>query len=191
MRDMFSGIVQAVGTVVSQSENELQIKTKQLARRVATGSSVCVSGVCLTVTKIEGETLHFDLMPETLRQTNLGEKKEGDRVNLETSLKAGDEIDGHFVYGHVDGVGEVMRLDFLKIKPPKALMPYIAPQGSVAVDGVSLTVARVEEETFSISLVPYTRAHTALCGWRAGQRVNVEVDMLAKYVAARMASLKS
>lgn len=186
---MFSGIVQAVGIIKIKIADNLQIKTKQLAHKVVAGSSVCVSGVCLTVTRIAGETLHFDVSPETLRKTNLGEKKVGDRVNLETSLHVGDEISGHLVYGHVDGVSEVLAAgDKIDIEPPKALMQYIVPQGSVAIDGVSLTVAGVEGNKFSVSLVPYTRAHTTLGALRARGRVNVEVDMLARYAAGRFLS---
>ena len=185
---MFTGIIETIGKIVVFNGAYLMIQTPK-DFRVRLGDSVAVAGVCLTVGKIERRQVRFDLMKETLRKTALLGKKTGEVVNLERSLKAGDRIGGHFVYGHVDGVGEVTPLlakeglgeVLLQIKPPPALMIYIVPQGAVALDGASLTVARVSKTSFTVSLVPYTLKHTTLGALKPRDKVNIEVDMMAKY----------
>ncbi len=146
-----------------------------------------MSGVCLTVAKKVGRKIWFDVMPETLQKTILGDLKENDTVNVEPSLRLGDEVGGHFVFGHVDGIATIkqIRADgnsrLLTVRPPKELMRYMAPQGSVAINGVSLTVARVRKTDFIVSLVDYTLVHTTLKHLSKGAKVNIECDMLAKY----------
>ena len=181
---MFSGIIQAMGEVVSFEKNRLTVRNSEVAKCVLLGSSVAISGVCLTVAKQNEELFSFDVMNETLKKTTLGGKKSGDRVNIETSLRAGDDIGGHFVYGHVDGVAEITEIAregdamLLTLRLPKPLMKYIVPQGSVAIDGVSLTVAGMAEDTFTVSLVPYTLEHTTLYELDKGGKVNIECDTL-------------
>ncbi|MFH1286296.1 MAG: riboflavin synthase [Candidatus Magasanikbacteria bacterium] len=188
---MFTGIVKSIGIIK-------EIKPKgdgyffsigtSLLEYVAIGSSLAVGGVCLTVCEKEGDVIKFEIMPETLRKTILESKKEGDSVNIEPSLKIGDEVGGHFVYGHVDGVGKVLEIAkdgdgvLVSIEPPKNLMKYIAPQGSIAVDGVSLTIAQVNKDSFMVSLVSYTLVNTTLGKLEVGGGVNIETDMLAKYL---------
>jgi riboflavin synthase len=180
---MFTGIVVEVGEVNEKTKSKIRVKTKNLAKDVMLGSSICVGGVCLTVSGIDEDILSFDVMDETIKKSIFGEK-----VNLEGSLRAGDEIGGHFVYGHVDGVGEVVSKikNYTKIKPPYDLMKFIAPQGSIAIDGVSLTVSSFEESTFTVSLIPFTLENTTLGELKVGSKVNLEVDMLAKYVAKQI-----
>src|SRR3989338_293980 len=190
---MFTGIVIGKGEVAEKKLKSagvvFVIDAKHWARKVKLGASECVSGVCLTVTRKKGRKLFFDVMPETLKKTTLGGKNSGTRVNLELTLKAGDEIGGHFVYGHVDGVGEVIRVveqgdnKLVTIRPAPELSRFIAPQGSVAVDGVSLTVASFDRESFTVSLIPYTLEQTTLGELKVGDKVNVENDMLLKFRA--------
>jgi riboflavin synthase len=183
---MFTGIVREVGRVVSQGGGRLVVSAPQTSGSVAAGSSVCVSGVCLTVAEKSGHALVFDVMPETMRKTTLGGKHAGDAVNVESSLRAGDELGGHFVYGHADGVGVVTAVEkegdavLVTIQPPQEIMKFFAPQGSVAIDGVSLTIARLAEDVIMVSLVPYTLSRTTLEFLKKGDTVNLECDMLAR-----------
>lgn len=185
---MFTGIIETTGRVVSVSPARLAVRHSTIAKRVKIGSSVSVSGMCLTVRKKKNGVLWFDVMPVTIRKTTLGKMQPDDVVNLESSLRIGDEVGGHFVFGHVDGVGTVavVRRErhalLVTIRPPKALMRFIVPQGSVAIDGVSLTVARRAAGMFTVSLIPETLERTTLGNMQHGDRVNIECDMLAKYV---------
>lgn len=189
---MFTGLVQATGIVREAArENEglrLCMEADRPLRRLAPGSSVSVSGVCLTLVKKVGRRMWFDAMEETIRKTTLGFLKPGGRVNLEPSLRLGDEVGGHFVFGHVDGVARIKNIEYrmknceLTFVLPKKLMKYIVLQGSVAVDGVSLTVARVGKNDCTVSLVDFTLEHTTLKNLKKGDTVNIECDMLAKYV---------
>ncbi len=189
---MFTGIIHHIGTITSLTPKEegflVVIKNSEVAQLSAVSHSVAISGVCLTVIENTGDELTFEVGPETLRKTTLGKRQVGDKVNMETSLRAGDEIGGHFVYGHVDAVGEVVGWEpdgdtmMLTIKPPKDHMKYFAPQGSVSIDGVSLTVARLNDETFGIMLLEYTLTHTTLSQLSVGSAVNIEVDMMIKYM---------
>jgi len=190
---MFSGIIRHSGTVtaITRRKSEdvcLSIDAHDLGASLSPGDSVACDGVCLTVADIEETIVHFDVMPVSLDKTNLGSKQIGDRINLETSLRVGDKVDGHFVYGHVDGVGKVRKIEssgestLMTFRTPESVRPYIAPQGSIAVNGVSLTIAKYEELLFTVSLVAYTMDHTNLSDLRIGSPVNIEADMLAKYV---------
>lgn len=184
---MFSGIVQEIGSIAGIDSKQMVISCGILRPQVAEGSSVLVSGVCLTVSRVREKELAFDIMPETLRKTTLSELKPGDTVNLESSLRVGDELGGHFVYGHVDGVGDILSSEKerdamrVTIRPPQELLRFLAPRGSVAIDGVSLTIARMDADSIMVSLVPYTLSHTTLGRLAVGDRVNIECDMLAKY----------
>ncbi len=203
---MFSGIVQEVGTIVSSSLSQaksrdlgsvtLTIRSQKISRRLKLGSSIAVNGVCTTVEEItpsmssraKSRDLAFTvrLMPITLKLTTLGALRKGDRVNIEPSLRVGDELGGHFVMGHVDGIAKISRItDYgLRITVPRSLIRFITPRGSIAVDGVSLTVAACHGNVFTISLVDYTLKHTTLGNKKIGDRVNIEIDPLARYALA-------
>jgi riboflavin synthase len=192
---MFTGIVSDIGEIVSISrggkaeDRRFVIRTRHDLTPVAIGASVACSGCCLTVVEKEADRFTVEASGETLDRTHLGDWQAGKRINLELSLKVGDELGGHLVYGHVDGVGTVvstkpdggsMRFVF---EAPKELARFVATKGSVAVDGVSLTVNEVSGNCFGVNLIPHTQAVTTLGQAKAGQRVNLEVDMLARYVA--------
>lgn len=152
------------------------------------GESVAVNGVCLTA--LSGEGLAFDAVPETLSKTTLGSLRKGNRVNLEPALRAGEPLGGHFVQGHIDGTGEVREVArrrgvVLRVDVDPSLTRFMIPKGSIAIDGVSLTLVDVEADTFSVALVPFTLRHTTLGKLRRGDRVNVETDLLAKYAQRR------
>ncbi|MEK7475798.1 MAG: riboflavin synthase [Candidatus Coatesbacteria bacterium] len=195
---MFSGIVEALGRVERIDRTAkgatITIEAGAFGRRVRASESVCTSGVCLTVVKKRGARFTVQLVPETLRVTSLGGLRAGSRVDLEASLRLNSLIGGHLVVGHVDGVGIVTQFDRegtgrrIRIRPPRELAKYIALKGSVAVNGVSLTVARVTGDTFEIALIPYTLSHTTLGDAAPGARVNIEVDLIARYVERLLAA---
>jgi riboflavin synthase len=190
---MFTGIVQDVGKVLALEprggDTRLTVAVDRLdLARIATGDSICVQGCCLTALGLQGKTFQADLSRETLALTTLGELEAASAVNLEPSLRAGDPLGGHLVSGHVDGIARVLEstqdarsLRLLFAAPP-ALSRYIARKGSVAVDGVSLTVNEVDGARFGVNLIPHTLGVTTLGGLRAGMRVNLEVDPIARYV---------
>jgi riboflavin synthase len=192
---MFTGIVQAVGTIeaLSPLQGEMQGGVRLVVEAsglelsdVRIGDSICVQGACLTVVAIEGERLSFDVSRETLDCT-AGLERPG-KVNLEASLGLGDKLGGHLVTGHVDGVGEVLAFEpagesvLLRLRAPVGLAKYVARKGSVCVDGVSLTVNRAEGDVFEINLIPHTLAATTLSRLASGEEVNLEVDLIARYV---------
>lgn len=191
---MFTGIVLEMGEVRSRtgtaSGAAFVIAAPKTLPRLTVGESVAVNGVCLTAVSLSPEegTFTVEAVPQTLRLTTLGELDRGSPVNLEPPLRAGDPMGGHWVMGHVDGVAEVaaVRTDgnstWVTIRPPAPLMRYVVEKGSIAVDGVSLTVAGVEEDRFHVALIPHTCAVTTLGRLQPGSRVNVEVDVLGKYV---------
>jgi len=198
---MFTGLVQDLGRIVSIENHDggLQRMTVQgrLKREDLTlGASVSHSGVCLTVvaTDLSGEmpTWVVEAVPETLAKTNLGKLIKGSAVNLEPSLRLGDELGGHLVFGHVDGLGEISSVEKegegfrVSVTAPEQLRPLIAEKGSVCVDGISLTVARVTDEGFEIAVIPHTWEVTTLGHCNVGDKVNLEADMLARYVARQM-----
>ncbi len=194
---MFTGIVRERGRVASAVQNgggvHLRIEAAETASGVEPGDSVAVAGCCLTVTTAADGALEFDAVPETLARTTLGRLEPGSHVNLEPALRAGEPLGGHVVQGHVDGRGRVLALQpegggaRLGIQLEPALLRYCVEKGSVAIDGVSLTIAALTEGGAEIALVPFTLEHTTLADLRAGDEVNVEVDLLAKY-AERLAS---
>ncbi|MEM6855219.1 MAG: riboflavin synthase [Planctomycetota bacterium] len=192
---MFTGIVQTQGQIRTLTPNEfgakLTVDRGQMTPEttpVAHGDSICVSGVCLTAIDITDDTLSFDVIAETLAKTKLGDLAEGDTVNLEPAVTPHQPLGGHFMQGHVDGVGEIVAvLDTPEewrttVRPPAELMRYIVPKGSVAIDGVSLTLASVTADTFDVALIPETLERTTLGTQREGTRVNLEADILAKTV---------
>lgn len=188
---MFTGIVEEMGTVRAVEDGpetrHLRIEAA-LAPGCAMGASVAVNGACLTVVAREGPILDFDLGPETLHRTTLGDLRAGDRVNLERPLRLGGELGGHLVLGHVDGVGTITDVERdttarVRIALPSAeLAPLVIPKGSVAVDGVSLTVAEIGEMAFEVMLIPHTLAVTTLGRAAVGRRVNLEMDVIGKYL---------
>ena len=194
---MFTGLVQSLAEVKSivpvGPGVRLAISDGEIAQRSAIGDSIAINGCCLTVVAIEGASLSFEAGEETLSRTTLGNVQAGDRVNLETSLKMGDELGGHLVAGHVDGVGTVdERTDDAEwskfwLRVPAELTRQMASKGSVAVDGVSLTLVDVEHERFSVALIPHTLKVTTLGFRQVGDRVNIETDVLAKYVQRQLA----
>ena len=186
---MFTGIVQAVGKIVRVSPLEVQCPRLDLSD-VGVGDSIAVQGVCLTVTSLTGKGFTADVSAETLRVT-AGLDRPGE-VNLEKSLALGDTLGGHLVAGHVDGVGEVVsRQDgVIAFRAPKDLSRYVARKGSICVDGVSLTVNRVEGDLFEVNLIPHTLEVTNLGGLRKGAQVNVEVDLLARYIERLLTASK-
>jgi riboflavin synthase alpha subunit len=193
---VFTGIVRERGRVVFADRNgagvHLRIAAGEAAQ-AAPGDSISVSGCCLTVTRVDGEALEFDAVPETIACTTLGALEPGAEVNLEPALRAGEPLGGHFVQGHVDGRARVTGLDpdgqgaRLRLELPAELHRYCVDKGSLAVDGVSLTIAALEDGGVEVALVPFTLEHTTLGALGPGDEVNVEVDLLAKY-AERLAS---
>ena len=189
---MFTGIIEEAGRLEQirpgRKSTELSVRAHKVRRGLRVGSSLAVNGTCLTVVGVRGGLLKFDVLNETLQRTNFDALKCGDLVNLERPLRADTRLDGHFVQGHVDGVGVVRRFErvvkdyVLEISAPRGLMKYIAEKGSIAVDGISLTVATVGRNWFRVWIIPHTREVTNLAVCRAGAPVNLEVDILAKYV---------
>lgn len=193
---MFAGIVEATGLVVANRHTErgarLTLDGRGLFDELPAGASVAVNGVCLTLAAADGSRGHFDAVPETLQRTNLGGLRPGEAVNLERSLRLGDRIDGHLVQGHVDYVGRVQRIDRaggqwkLWVQAAAAAMPCIVPKGSIALDGVSLTVVDVAAERFSVVLIPTTLERTTLGRRQSGDAINIETDYLARVAIARI-----
>ena len=186
---MFTGLVEEVGRVLERSGSRLVLSADRVLEESGVGASVAVNGACLTVVEVGAGRLRFDVGPETLARTALGDLAVGDPVNLERPMRLGGMIGGHLVQGHVDGVGTVAALTRqaetarLTIEwPGEAMAPLLIPQGSVAVDGVSLTVARLNERDFEIMVIPHTLVATTLGGLARGKRVNLEMDMIGKYV---------
>jgi riboflavin synthase len=193
---MFTGIIEETGVVrrvaAGRESIRLEVAARATARGLRRGDSLAVNGCCLTVTRVgpgrDRRVLEFDLLRETWLRTNLQFVQPGALVNLERPLRAGDRLGGHFVTGHVDGLGRITRWeqsgrDFvLEVAPPPALMRYIAHKGSIAVDGISLTVAAVTKKFFRVWIIPHTREVTVLRARRAGDAVNVETDVLARHV---------
>jgi riboflavin synthase len=188
---MFTGIVEERGTVREVGPIRLAVACATVNADSDVGASVAVNGVCLTVVERSGEHLAFDLSEETLRRTSLGRLGEGDAVNLERPLTLASRLGGHLVQGHVDGLGEVVGIvagdagdAWVTVRTPLEIRRYLVEKGSVCVDGVSLTVAALEEDAFSVALIPHTLAVTTLGTARVGDPVNLEVDVIAKYVDA-------
>jgi len=190
---MFTGIVEGIGKVlsltVSGQAGRLRLDLGVVAEGVRSGDSVSVDGACLTVARVGGSVAEFDVSGETLDVSTLGGLGTGSEVNLERSLRAGDRLGGHFVLGHVDAVGRIDRLEAtpgqvtLQVAAAREVVANLIPKGSVAVDGISLTIAALEPEKFSVAVIPHTFDHTTLRRKSAGERVNLELDVIGKYVA--------
>jgi riboflavin synthase len=182
---VFTGLIREVATVAGVDGSRIEIASRQEA---AVGDSVAVDGVCLTVVAAAGGRLAFDVVPETLARTALGALEPGSRVNLEPALRAGDALGGHYVQGHVDGVGVVRSVETegdgrrVWFDAPQDVLRYVVEKGSVAVQGTSLTVATVDDRGFAVALIPHTLAATTLGALAPGDRINLEADVLAKYV---------
>ncbi len=185
---MFTGIVEEVGIVGGLEGHRLSIVGPKVVEDAKLGDSIAVNGACLTVVTLEDGGFSVDLAPETMRRTSLGDVTTGDPVNLERPLAVSDRLGGHIVQGHVDGSGAVASIEpdgdchIFRVEAPGQLMPYIVEKGFVAVDGISLTVMQKGATWFTISVIPYTLEHTNLKGKSEGSRVNLEVDIVAKYV---------
>ncbi len=190
---MFTGIVEELGKVVSLERREaglrLTVECKAILQDVSLGASIAVNGTCLSAAALGGNWFTADVAPETVRRTNLGDLIAGSQVNLERPLRANARLDGHFVLGHVDGTGEIVSVRdlgsdnwWLQIRVAPELTRYIVSKGSVAIDGISLTVAEVADGLVSFTIIPLTYRGTTLQQYRPGARVNVEVDILAKHL---------
>jgi riboflavin synthase len=189
---VFTGIVEEVGTVVALDATDdgarLAVRAPVLAPLAAIGDSISVSGCCLTAVAIEGDVVRFEAVPETLARTSLGRLEAGSSVNLEDALRAGEPFGGHLVQGHVDGVGEVVAISpegdghRLRVRLPHDLARYAAEKGSIALAGISLTIAALEGDEIEVALIPHTWTATTVGGLRVGDPVNLEVDVVAKYV---------
>ncbi len=185
---VFTGIVEEIGRVISAPSGKLVIAAGDVLQGMERGASIAVNGVCLTVTDFDQSSFSVDVMPETLNRTNLGLLRAGDGVNLERPLALGGRLGGHLVQGHVDATGRVTSVRWggeamtVRFDAPPGVMPYIVEKGFIAVDGVSLTVVTKDTSSFQVSVVDYTRKHTTLGGRRVGDMVNLEVDIIAKYV---------
>ncbi len=185
---MFTGIIEEIGSIISAQTNNLVISASDVLRGIEVGGSIAVDGACLTITDFISNSFSVDLMPETLKQTSLGLLTAGSEVNLERPLTLGKPLGGHLVQGHIDGSGRVTSITWdgeammIRFEAPPEVMRYLVKKGFIAVDGVSLTVLSRDTSSFQVSIVDFTRRHTTLGGRQVGDIVNLEVDIIAKYV---------
>lgn len=186
---MFTGIIEELGTVASIAAGSLVVRCSTVREDLAEGASIAVNGVCLTAVDLRPDAFSADLAPETLRRSNLGDLRAGSRVNLERPLSPTGRLSGHIVQGHVDGTGELLGLEalgdenwWLRIRVPAELDPFLVYKGSVAIDGISLTIAALEADVLSVTIIPHTHRNTTLGAYRPGARLNLECDILAKHV---------
>lgn len=185
---MFTGIIEEVGTIKAQKPGALELTATKILEDVHIGDSIAVNGVCLTVTSFTRNSFCVDVMPETFRRTSLGELSIGGKVNLERAMAANGRFGGHIVAGHVDDTGIISAINkegnavWITIKTPPSLLKYIIEKGSITIDGISLTVAKVTNQDFSVSIIPHTGQETTLLGKRIGNQVNLECDMVGKYI---------
>jgi riboflavin synthase len=189
---VFTGIVRELGVVVEAEDagggKSLVVRAPEAAARTGVGDSVAINGCCLTATAIEGGAMAFHAVPETIARTTLVSLEPDARVNVEPALRAGEELGGHYVQGHVDGVGRIQSVEAegeglrVFVEAPAGVLRYCVEKGSITVDGVSLTVAELGDDAFAVALVPHTLEATTLSELRPGQEVNLEADVLAKYV---------
>jgi len=190
---MFTGIVEELGAVAAVRPNGLAIRAEKVLEDAKLGDSICINGVCLTITALDGNIFSVDTVPETLRRSNLGDLRAGDAVNLERALRPTDRMGGHFVQGHVEGTARVESVTpegsavNLRFSVAPELARFIVEKGFIAVDGTSLTVVDRDETSFSVTLIPLTQEWTTLGRRRPGDRVNLETDILAKYVEQLLA----
>ena len=194
---MFTGIVEETGAVQSLQRGEagarLEIEASVVLADLQLGGSIAVNGCCLTAVEITPHGFRADLSPETLDKTNLGDLTPGARVNLERPLLPSSRLSGHFVQGHIDGTGEFLGLEpagdeswTLRVRCPRELLPFLVYKGSIAIDGVSLTIAKLVDDVVEVAIIPHTYQETNLGGRKAGDKVNLEADILAKYVARQL-----
>ena len=195
---MFTGIVKGMARVTSTSKSRrgaetiIRVRLGKLGRGLKKGDSVCINGACLTTTKLSKGEAEFEIVSETIRRTNLGQTRPGEMVNVERSLRIGDRLEGHFVLGHVDGIGIIEDIEKASsettvwIKLDKELIKSVVPKGSLTVDGVSLTLADVKDNRVSVSLIPHTLKVTTLGMKRIGDHVNIETDILGKYIMTNL-----
>jgi riboflavin synthase len=194
---MFTGIVEELGRVAAFESKDtgarLTVGCSTILRDAVVGASIAVNGACVTAVEQGSETFSADLAPETLKRTNLGDLSPGSQVNLERPLRANSRLDGHFVLGHVDATAEIASMEalghenwWLRIRIPRELTRYVVSKGSLAVDGISLTVAEVNDDLIGFTIIPHTFEHTTLQSYRTGSRVNIEVDILAKHLEKLM-----
>ena len=193
---MFTGIVEEVGSIAALKKGEksssLVIKAEKVIKDTKVGDSICTNGVCLTATRINGNEIEVDVMPETLRRTNLGKLKSGSKVNLERALTLKSRLGGHIVSGHIDGTGKIIHIEkednavWFQVEIAEDLLKYVIEKGSITVDGISLTVAYVDERSFKVSIIPHTAEETILLTKSLGEEVNIECDILAKYIEKLM-----
>lgn len=189
---MFTGIIEEIGKIKSSSRKgnsiELSLEASKVLGDVKLGDSIAVNGICLTVTSFTKSSFTADVMPETMSRTNLASLSNGARVNMERALRMGDRLGGHMLSGHIDGLGEIVgnKADdnaiWVTIATPKNILKYIIEKGSIAIDGISLTVAYVDEKVFKVSIIPHTQGETTLTSLKIGSKVNLENDLTAKYI---------
>ena len=191
---MFTGIIEEVGTV-AEAGPRLRVRCSKVLEDSPIGASIAVNGVCLTVVACEDGSFRFDLAPETLRRSNLGTLEPGSLVNLERPVTPVTRLSGHIVQGHVDGTGEVLSLEplrdgnwWLEVRVPRELERYLVFKGSISIDGISLTIAALEDDVLSVAIIPHTYENTTVHTYRPGARVNLECDVLAKHVEKLLSS---
>jgi riboflavin synthase len=187
---LFTGIIEEVGKISLTAPNKLTVKAKKTLEGTAVGDSIAVNGVCLTVTELGTDFFTVQVVPETLRRSNLGELKANDPVNLERALALGGRLGGHLVEGHIDSTGKIISLKpegpamLMRISAPSTVLKYVVEKGFIAIEGTSLTVVSRDEATFTVELITHTRENTVFIHRRTGDTVNLEVDIIAKYVEA-------
>lgn len=195
---MFTGIVEGLGTIRkfekktnTRSAAKMKVNLGNLAKGLKAGHSVAINGVCLTVTKISKNEAEFEMIGETIRTTDLGKLESGDKVNIERSLKVGERMEGHFVLGHVDGTGKIIKIEKMPkeikfwIELPNELTKHVVKKGSIAIDGISLTLVDVIKNKISVCIIPHTIKITNLSSKKIGDKVNIETDILGKYTTAK------
>ncbi|HWC98394.1 MAG TPA: riboflavin synthase [Candidatus Sulfopaludibacter sp.] len=198
---MFTGIIEELGTVDAVQSRaagaRLKVRCATVMSDMTEGASIAVNGVCLTAVDLRPDSFSADLAPETLRRSNLGDLRAGSRVNLERPLSPTGRLSGHIVQGHVDGTGEFLGMEelgdenwWLRIRVPADLDSFLVFKGSIAIDGISLTIAALESDVLSVTIIPHTYRHTTLGGYRTGARVNLECDVLAKHVEKLLRKLE-
>jgi riboflavin synthase len=202
---MFTGIVEGKGLLKkiesSKTHTRMELQSSFSLKGTKLGDSIAVNGCCLTVTKIRGNNFSADISPETLRCTTLRDFKKGMKVNLERPLRLGDRLGGHLVQGHVDGIGKIVSMKLMKAQPesfylveikiPKHLKPYMVEKGSITVDGISLTINQVKDDKISLCIIPHTQEKTTLTAQKVGAKVNLEADILLKYIEKISSSRRS
>ncbi|MEK6834180.1 MAG: riboflavin synthase [Thermoproteota archaeon] len=195
---MFTGIVEGLGTIRkfekktnTRSAAKMKVNLGNLAKGLKAGHSVAINGVCLTVTKISKNEAEFEMIGETIRKTDLGKLESGDKVNIERSLKVGERMEGHFVLGHIDGTGKIIKIEKMPkeikfwIELPNELTKHVVKKGSIAIDGISLTLVDVIKNKISVCIIPHTIKITNLSSKKIGDKVNIETDILGKYTTAK------